>query len=159
MKLLSYFLGITLLLNVTACGDKKDPNLEEAGKIHNEAHEIGEAIEPQIEALDSLKNVLLEKKKTLTDAAALAKIDSTTAAFEAVQQAFETWEDNIVSVPGMEHNHDHAAGEAHAHEHDHKPAPDVTSEQMLEIQKEMKTNIEKIKADLAKAEEMLKKVM
>ena len=158
MKLAAFFLTI-VLVSTLACTDKKDPKLEEAGKIHNEAHEIGEAIEGQIEAIDSLKTLLAEKKKTMTDAAAMARLDSTSAALEGVQKAFTAWEDNIVGVPGMAHKHEHAEGEAHKHDHNHKPAPDVTPDQMLEIQQEMKTNIEKIKADLNKAEEMLKKVM
>lgn len=155
MKTTNLFLCIALTASVLACGEKKDAFLEEAGKIHNEAHDIGEGIEPQIETIDSLTALLNTQKLTLKDAAQLARVDSTVAALGSVKTAFEAWEDNIVSVPGMVHKH----AEGEAHEHNHKPAPDVTSEQMLEIQKEMKTNIEKIKADLQKAEEMLKSVM
>jgi len=155
MKNTNLLLSIALVASTLACGEKKNTFLEEAGKIHNEAHEIGEGIEPQIESIDSLTALLNTQKVTSKDAAQLARVDSTVAALGSVKAAFEEWEDNIVGVPGMEHTH--AEGEAHAH--NHKPAPDVTSEQMLEIQREMKTNIEKIKADLQKAEEMLKKVM
>jgi hypothetical protein len=52
--------------------------------------------------------------------------------------------------------HNHAEGE---HHHDHKAAPNVTSAQMLEIQKEMRANIEKIKSDFKNTEAMLNKVM
>ena len=151
------FITAVLLVGLLACGDKKDVKLEEAGKIHNEAHEIGEAIEAQIDGIDSLKTLLADKKKTITDAATIARLDSTTAALSSVAQAFADWEDNIVSVPGLVHKH--AEGEAAHEEHKHKPAPDVTSEQMLEIQQEMMKNIEKIKADLARAEEMMKALM
>lgn len=68
----------------SACGDKKDPKMEEAGKVHLEAMEIEESIHQQIEGIDSLKIVLSEKKKTLTDAAAIASLDSTVAALDAV---------------------------------------------------------------------------
>ena len=146
-----------LLASLAACGDKKDAKLDEAGKIHNEAHEIGENIESQIEGIDSLKTLLADKKKTLTDAATIARLDSTVAVLGGVAQAFADWEDNIVSVPGLVHKH--AEGEAHHDEHKHKPTPDVTSEQMLEIQQEMKKNIEKIKTDLARAEEMMKTLL
>ena len=145
-----------LLASLAACGDKKDAKLDEAGKIHNEAHEIGENIESQIEGIDSLKTLLADKKKTLTDAATIARLDSTVAVLGGVAQAFADWEDNIVSVPGLVHKH--AEGEAHE-EHNHKATPDVTSEQMLEIQQEMKKNIEKIKADLTRAEEMMKALL
>lgn len=155
MKIAACFMSAALIMSAVACADKKDPILEEAGKIHNEAHEIGEALEVQIEGIDSLRMMLTEKKKTLTNAAAIARLDSTSAALESVQKAFGKWEDNIVGVPGMEHKHE----EGEAHNHEHKPAPNVTSDQMLEIQQEMKTNIERIKADLAKAEDMLKRVL
>jgi len=137
----------------SACGDKKDPKMEEAGKVHLEAMEIEESIHQQIEGIDSLKIVLSEKKKTLTDAAAIASLDSTVAALDAVAGSFAAWEESVVEVPGLPH--EHHDGE----EHEHKPAPDLTADQMLEVQKESKTNIEKIKADLAKAEEMVKKVL
>lgn len=138
---------------IFSCGDKKDPKMEEAGKVHLEAMEIEESLHEQIEGIDSLKIVLSEKKKTLTDAAAIASLDSTVAALDAVAGSFATWEESVVEVPGLPH--EHHDGE----EHDHKPAPDLTPEQMLEVQKESKANIEKIKTDLAKVEEMVKKVL
>ncbi|WP_428654273.1 hypothetical protein [Runella sp.] len=141
----------------SACGDKKDPKMEEAGKVHLEAMAIEESIHEQIEGIDSLKIVLSDKKKTLTDAAAIASLDSTVAALDAVASSFESWEESVVEVPGLPHEHHHHEGEEH--EHHHKPAPDLTPEQMLEVQKESKANIEKIKADLAKTEQMVSKVL
>ena len=141
----------------TACGDKKDPKMEEAGKIHLEAMEIEETLHEQVEGIDSLKIVLNDKKKTVTDAAAIASIDSTVAALDAVAKSFEEWEENLVEVPGLAHEHHHHEGEEH--HHDHKPAPDVSGDQMIEIQKEIKANIQKIKSDLVSAEERVKKVL
>ena len=138
MKNLLYTLQAAILVFFVACAtDKKeDPILKEAGTIHNEAHEMGEGVEAQFTAVDSLSALLAAKK--------MPAADSLVAAMAAVKQSFEAWEGNIVTVPGMKHNH--AEGE-HAHD-EHKPAPDVTPEQMLDIQKEMKLSIEKIKSDL-----------
>jgi ABC-type nickel/cobalt efflux system permease component RcnA len=144
-------------LFLTACGDKKDPKMEEAGKIHLEAMEIEESLHEQVEGIDSLKIVLTDKKKTLTDAAAVASIDSTISALDLVAKSFEEWEESLVEVPGLAHEHHHHEGEEH--HHDHKPAPNVSSDQMIEIQKEIKANIEKIKADFTKAEQRLKAVL
>jgi D-alanyl-D-alanine carboxypeptidase len=155
MKTLSLSLALLAAVALTACGEKKDPMLEEAGRIHNEASEIQASIEPQVENIDSLQNLLAEKKKTLTDPAMIAKVDSVSAALGAITKSFEAWESNIIEVPGLEHKH----AEGEHHHHDHKPAPNVTSEQLVELQKEMKTNIEKIKSDMSKAEEMLKEVL
>ena len=141
-----------------ACGPDKDPKMEEAGKIHLASMEIEEALHEQIEGIDSLKVVLNDKKKSLTDAAAIASIDSTVAQLDAVAKSFEEWEESLVEVPGLPHEHHHHEGEEH-HHHDHKPAPEVSGEQMIEIQKEIKTNIEKIKADLERVQERVKKVL
>ncbi len=163
MKKLAYRAVVYSLLLISSgfllvsCGDKKDPKMEEAGKIHLEAMEIEETLHEQVEGIDSLKIVLNDKKKTVTDAAAVASIDSTVAALDAVAKSFEEWEENLVEVPGLAHEHHHHEGEEH--HHDHKPAPDVSGDQMIEIQKEIKANIQKIKSDLASAEERLKKVL
>ena len=139
-----------------ACEPEKDPKMEEAGKIHLASMEIEESLHEQIEGIDSLKVVLNDKKKTLTDAAAIASIDSTVAALDAVAKSFEEWEENLVEVPGLPHEHHH---EGEEHRHDHKPTPEVSGEQMIEIQKEIKTNIEKIKSDLESVQERVKKVL
>lgn len=47
------------------------------------------------------------------------------------RQLLEAWKEEIVEVPGNEAHHTHAGD---SHHHDHTP-PDVTAEQMLEIQK------------------------
>lgn len=156
MKKLAYSIAFYCLL-LTACGDKKDPKIEEAGKIHLEAMEIEETLHEQVESIDSLKIVLNDKKKTVTDAAVVASIDSTVAALDAVAKSFEEWEENLVEVPGLAHEHHHHEGEEH--HHDHKPAPKVSGDQMIEIQKEIKANIQKIKSDLASAEERVKRVL
>jgi hypothetical protein len=152
-----YLLFFSCCLLLTACGDKKDPKMEEAGKIHLEAMEIEEAVHEQVESIDSLKVVLTDKKKSLKDSSAVASIDSTIAAFDAVAKSFEEWEENLVEVPGLAHEHHDHEGEEH--QHDHKPAPNVSSDQMIEIQKEIKANIEKIKADFTKAQERLKAIL
>ena len=152
MKNCVYVLCTTLFVTLMACetAKKENPILKEAGEIHNQAHQIGEGIEAQFPAMDSISTLLSAKK---TPAA-----DSLVVQIANTKKTFEDWETNIVTVPGMAHSHDHAAGD---HDHEaHKPAPDVTPEQMLEIQKEMKTSIDKIKSEaevtLARANALLK---
>lgn len=135
-----------------ACGGKSakdDPILQEAAKIHEEAHEIQEGIEPTVAQFDSLKTLLTNKKTTLADSLA-AQADEAVASLDKIKADLESWEENLVVVPGMEHDHEHEGHnhEGHDHKHDHKPAPDVTPEQMLDIQKEIKKNIEAIKTEL-----------
>jgi SMC interacting uncharacterized protein involved in chromosome segregation len=140
-------------LFLTACGgsaSKEDQALlDEAGKIHLEASAIQEEVEPELTVLDSLRNQLTTRRAALKDTvaatAALAQINS-------VMASMEEWEENAVEVPGVEHKHDHAEGEGH-HHHEHKKAPDVTATQMLDIQKEIKKNIERIRTDVREAKD------
>jgi hypothetical protein len=136
---------------LVACGDsaseKDQALLDEAGKIHLEASEIQEAVEPELTVLDSLKTQLTSRRATLKDTAA---VSAALAQISGVMAAMEAWEENAVEVPGVEHNHEHAEGEGH-HHHEHKKAPDVTAAQMLDIQKEIKKNIDQIQADVKTA--------
>lgn len=141
---------------LAGCGGKNaadEATLKEAGEIHLQASEIQEALEPQVDSLASLKNSLAALK-TPAATQAVADIDS-------VVKRFETWESNVVEVPGVEHNHEHAEGDsAHQHHHhNHKPAPQVTASEMLDIQKEMKSDLEKISADVKTVMEVGKKAL
>jgi hypothetical protein len=155
MKQLPIFVFFAIILLSVSCNEKKDTNLEQAAALHNEASAIQEEIEPQIEAIDSLIMTLADIKKVKTDAVDVSQIDSTIAALNAVSLSFKDWESNLIEVPGMKHSHTESA----EHHHEHKPAPEMSSEQMLAVQKEIKANIVKIKEDLGKAEGMMKTTM
>jgi hypothetical protein len=51
---------------------------------------------------------------------------------------FDQWKTDIVEVPGNE-NHNHAG-----HAHSHSAIPDITADQMLEIQGELDERLSKI---------------
>lgn len=149
------FLPLSALLvgfMLFSCQEKENPQLKEAAAIHNEAHEIMESIEPEVKSLDSLQSALANKQIAAKDTAAFA---SAVAALDKVKTDFKTWEENLVTVPGMQHEHEHeheGHGEGeHHHHHEHKKAPDVAPEQHVEIQKEIKKNIEQIQMELKAA--------
>lgn len=137
---------------LTACGsseNKDDATLKEAAKIHLEASEVQEHLEPLVDSLASLKK-RLTAKQTPEAQAAVATIDS-------VVKRFEEWEATVVEVPGQEHAHEHAEGEHH--HHDHKPAPQVTASEMLDIQKELKATIDKLDGDVHRTLEQARKAL
>lgn len=126
--------------------------LAEAKKIHEEAYTIHDEIMPKMDKIAKYKKNLedfLEKEEDLEEEeknTLKAKVE----ALEKVQNDMKTWMDNAVGLPeeeGHDHHHDH---EGHDH-HDHAKAPEVTAQDMLDIQKEMKKNIEKLKADMKEA--------
>jgi seryl-tRNA synthetase len=142
-----------LLTFACACGgkdEKAEATLKEAARLHNEAVAIHDSLMPMMKEINMLKVALVAQKDSLTgkNDSLAGSLQTQIAALDAVSQEMRTWMENIVEVPGNEHHHHHE-GEAHkegeAHDHEHGKKVDVTPEQMLEIQKEIKANILKIK--------------
>jgi hypothetical protein len=135
-RILCLVLPITLWNFSCSTGEKKDPMLEEAARYHNEATEIQETVEPQIERIDSLKTLLTQR----TEPAAKA----TVASLDSLKKAFEDWEANLVEVPGMPHNHTHDHGDHDHHHHADATLKDLPADQMRDLQREILTNIKEI---------------
>lgn len=137
---ISLFISLPpLLLSCSPAQDKKDPLLDEATRYHTEATEIQAIIEPKIEQLDSLKMVYSAQKTTTAQA--------TVTTLDSLKKAFEEWEENLVEVPGMphEHTHNHGKGE---HKHADATLKDLPADQMRDLQREMLTNIKRIQSRL-----------
>lgn len=134
-------------LMIVACSSKSpkdNPLLVEANRIHLEAEAIQEQIEPQIERIDSLNNLLLARK--------IPEADSLVNHFTKLKADFGDWEKNFFAVPGFAHAGEH-------HHHDHTPAPELPADKTLEVQKEIKANIERIKAEFNQALTQTKEVL
>ena len=106
------------MLWLTACSasSKEDKVLQEAADVHNMALLMAEELETTL------------KQNTFP-------ADSTSAILAAI----EAWENDLVEVPGNEHHHEHEG-----HNHSHEPV-NVTAEEMLKLQLELKQRIEQIK--------------
>lgn len=117
---------------------KKDPLLAEAAQYHQQATEIQALVEPQIERIDSLKT-LLATQKTNTAQARAQTLDS-------LKTAFSDWEENLVEVPGMPHNHTHEHG--NHHHHTDATFKDLPAEQMRDLQRETLKAIQQIQTRL-----------
>lgn len=134
---------LLLTLTVYGCGasDTKDPLVEEAARYHTEATAVQATIEPQIEQIDSLKTVFMTLKSPTT-AARITTLDS-------LKTAFEVWEENLVEVPGMPHNHRHRTrglehGDHAHHKHEDATLNGLPADQMRDLQREMLNNIRQI---------------
>lgn len=135
---------------VCACSSQSSKDkaiLVAANQIHLESEAIQEQIEPEIEKIDSLRNLLLARKT--------AKADSLAMNLMRLKADFENWEKNFFAVPGFEHKNE----EVHGHHHDHTPAPELPADKMLEVQEEIKSNIERIKTDLYEALSQVKALL
>lgn len=106
--------------------NKEDAHfLQQAVEIHKAMMEIEAQFESQLDSLKSFSHHAVEIRDSL----------------QVIEKDFELWEKNVVEVPGD----DSAEAHDHGHEHHHeKENLQVTPEQMVEIQKELKSNLEKL---------------
>ncbi len=106
--------------------NKEDAHfLQQAAEIHRAMMEIEAQFESQLDSLKSFSHHAVEIRDSL----------------QVIEKDFELWEKNVVEVPGD----DSAEAHDHGHEHHHeKENLQVTPEQMVEIQKELKSNLEKL---------------
>jgi hypothetical protein len=88
-------------------------DLRQAGEIHLQSLAVADDLEA---ALDSLEQSGALPLDTLA----------------ALKRDLEAWEENLVEVPGLEHEHAH---EGHDHHH-HEAAPSISDAEMLQVQQE-----------------------
>lgn len=152
MKQQTYFsILLFALLLVFSCNGKDEKSealLKEAIKWHNEAMAIHKELMPKMKALEELKAKLTAQKDSLAakDENAISQLDAEIMNLENISKEMKEWMENIVEVPHNEEHHHHHEGDAHDHDHSHEHGAkiDLTPEQMLDVQKEMKNNILKI---------------
>ena len=128
---------LLLLAIIMACShDKKpDENLQQAFKIHEDAVGLRNQIADKLENLNSIEDSLFV-------AAYKKNLDS-------INGALETWDEQLVEVPGFEESHDH---EGHDHHH-HDEQSDMTSEQHLQVQQHLFQEIQTIEKSINQVKE------
>lgn len=107
---------------------KDDVTLHKAADVHNEMMKSAHDLEDRLNVMGR-------------DSLSAALIDSV----NVWKSLFEAWEEDVVEVPGNE-AHAHHEG---AHHHDHK-IPEVTPDQMLVIQQELKSRLDQIRGRVDK---------
>lgn len=148
-------LFIALLAFAVACGGKDEKTeaiFREAGALHNEAVAIHDSLMPLMKGINTLKASLSAQKDSLVgkNDSLANQLQAQISEIETTSQEMSAWMGNLVEVPGNEHEHHHHEGEEHkegeeGHKHEHGAKVDVTPEQLLDIQKEAKVTILKIK--------------
>lgn len=112
---------------VSCHGENKEDahHLQQAADIHKAMMEIEKQFENQLDSLKSFSHHAVDIRDSL----------------QVIEKDFELWEKNVVEVPGDDSAEAHDHGHGHHHE---KEDLQVTPEQMVEIQKELKSNLEKL---------------
>ncbi|MEM1319102.1 MAG: hypothetical protein AAGG75_02535 [Bacteroidota bacterium] len=155
-----FFLSLTGLLLSFGEGTGSNTNsndeklLKEAAQIHQEAIDIGMAIAPRLASLRQMKNGMNVQGRTLTP----EEITLTTA-IANIEDRHNYWQTHLIEVPGHEHDHHHHGDghdHNHDHSHDHSPSPNMTAEQMLAVQKEIRDSIMVIRDGIKEVEGLVK---
>ncbi len=114
-----------------------DPLLEEAYAYHQEAVVVHDSVVSMLDVLN----------KRVAD---MSQSDSTAMEYQKalaeIQQDFDQWDKALVSVPGYEEEHHHGHDHDHDHEHHHNEndLKGLASDQVLELQKDLKKEITRI---------------
>lgn len=148
-----YVVLACLFSALVACSGKSDADktlLDEAARYHTEATDIQEKLETSIDQIDSVRTLLAQK--TTPEAKATAQ------SLDSLKTAFEEWEENLVEVPGMKHeHHEHGDGEHHHHHHhNNNDTKDLPADQMRDLQREFLANIKQIQEQTQQALERAK---
>jgi len=119
-------LAPVFLFVITSCGSaSEDKVLIEAAKVHDEAMTVSVEVSSALESIENHTDALSDLQKEELD---------------KLKQDFEEWSELVVEVPGYEHK------EQHHHGHDHRHGPNelegLTPQQILDVQKELKRQIE-----------------
>lgn len=127
---------------LSACGDKqKEIDLQQAFSTH------GEAVKVRKNAQEALI-----KLQANTDSLFVA---NNSEELKSIAEALALWDEQLVEVPGFEHDHSHHDHSGHDHDHDHDHNHDhnhsgqeLTPKQHIEVQQhllsEIKAIVEKI---------------
>ncbi|MEO0580830.1 MAG: hypothetical protein AAF135_01290 [Bacteroidota bacterium] len=125
MLLTRYFIGIVLCLLIGCQSSKPDPKMARAFELHKEALQIYDALTDALDKLDP-QSMTPENQQLLG----------------TIKEASDQWHDNLVEVPGFEHE------EGHDHDHDHDHGDDALKDlppgEMLELQQAILDEVQRL---------------
>lgn len=129
-----YLIATVALLSFACQESQPDPLMNKAFDLHEEAILVHDSLEHELEELAGM--ALTPEKDSL---------------LQSIQEASETWEGNLVEVPGFEHDHDHDHDHDHAHDHSGSDMSDLPAEEMVSLQQAM---LDEAKSLLAEARQL-----
>lgn len=151
--IVSLLFGIFVLTGCNSADPAAQKIYKEASMIHNEAVTIENTVKEKIASLDEVMAQLSTQIEATTDSVAAAPLQAIATELTGLKDSYGLWAGSVIEVPGQEHDHDHGHDhEGHDHSHDHDNAGmDMSPEDMLELQKELKTKIQEIDGNLTTA--------
>lgn len=147
MKKVIFISSVLLSVVFVGCHDHEDTEtLKEAKRIHEEMIKVQANLENVMqvkgeELKNSMQNALAKGDTMLAE-----NLHKVTNQLHDVTAKLEHWEQNLVEIPG--HVHVHADGEVCNHDANDPSLEGMTDADILEIQNELKLQLEKIQAQL-----------
>ena len=130
---------------MAACNTHEDsPTINEAIEVHKNMRTLYFDLETIAEAKKEELKGSMNQAKENADAATAAELSKLNSQLQNLHQELAAWKENLVEVPG---HCFHAEGEPHEH-HDHPHLKDLSDEEILELQKELKKQLEEIESQL-----------
>lgn len=129
---------LLLLVMIMACSHDKKPgkNLQQAFKIHQDAVKIRNQVAGHLDKLNANEDSLF--------------VTAYKENLDSISRALETWDEQLVEVPGFEEAHDHSG-----HDHHHDEQPELTPEQHLQVQQHLFKEIQTIEKSINQIKEQL----
>jgi len=130
--------GVFLLSLASCSSDRsKDVQIQKAAEIHMKA----------VAKSDSIMAILEEQKAQVERNLETESIPSNIQSYKAMLKSIDKsmtllndWNNDLVGVPGLEHDHDHG----HNHSHDEDMLDDLSDKEILEIQIAYSEHLDKI---------------
>nr|WP_299382210.1 hypothetical protein [Allomuricauda sp.] len=134
-KLPMLMLGMIVLWS--SCGDKKqsNENLQKAFEIHEKTISIHKMVLNQMDALKTNKDSLF--------------VETYSNDLNTISGSLEEWEEQLIEVPGFDHDEDHSDHDHEYHDH-HDEQQKLTPEQHLEVQRQLLVEIQAIAEKIEK---------
>ena len=123
---------ILLIINMGCSNSSKPgPLLEKAFLAHQQSLQTAKEAREILKSLPANDSILLQLESRLN-----------------------TWDENLIEVPGFEHDHDHGHDHGHHHHH-HGPQMELLPEDMLIVQQELLDSVRMIKEALLQYKQVL----
>jgi len=114
--------------------------LQQAQAVHLAAVVIHDSVNTEIQELQSQVDAL-----SASDSLEIS-LSNLKDSLAAIRSDFESWDANLMSVPGFDaaHNHSHEHDHAHEHHHPSQKLQDLPPEQILAVQQEIRKSVSHI---------------
>lgn len=154
------YLFIAVAAALVACSPKpkeESATLKEAREVHNRMMEVASSTRNLLEAEIARVQPKAQSYLDAGDTLMSQKMQFLAEKLAALRNQLQTWEQNVVAVPGeagQAHDHAHESSGDHSHDHSHEanPAEGMSDEQMLEVQKSLEQEIQALSASLAEVQ-------